>query len=334
MYILELGARVKKQPVKISIIVPNWNGSLFLFELFASLEKYTQDSDCEIIVVDNGSKDGSIEQIRCFYPETKLIELDSNQGFAVAVNHGFRPSEGEYIAIINNDVSWGNDWLKTCADFLDSNPEYDYAAPLVMNYFQRNTIDSAGDAVNKRFMPYKKYFGKDRKDAHHFDRDLYATSCSAVLLRRSFFDRVGGFDEDFFMYYEDVDLFFRGFLKGSRGRLMPEEVVFHREGGSISRLEREQKKLECAYNKTCLLIRNRVYFLLKNCPAGYLLLAWPLLLLEWFRSLLYHLLKGQIRVFIRAHVSVLPKVSRMLRKRRLIQKHKKVSVFDLFRTLE
>jgi GT2 family glycosyltransferase len=124
------------------------------------------------------------------------------------------------------------------------------------------------------------------------------------------------------MYYEDVDLFFRAFLGGGRGWLLPEWTVFHHEGGSIRRYEDEARNGPGFRSKTFLLIRNRVYFLVKNCPADYFGLAWPLLLLEFFRSLAYHLVRGELGVFLRAHAEALRHLGAMRAKRRITQKNR------------
>ena len=214
----------------LSVIIPNWNGSPFLFELLASLEG---TANRETIVVDNGSSDGSVSMLRDYHPEVRRLELPINEGFARAVNRGLHLSRAPYIAIVNNDTSWNHDWMSPAVDFLEQNPAYDFAAPLVLNYFCRDRVDSAGDGITLSLRPYKRCFDRTSSSIQPQGRDLVAASCSAVVFRRSFFERVGSFDEDFFMYYEDVDLFFRGLLRGQRGRLLSGLTVFHREGGSI-----------------------------------------------------------------------------------------------------
>lgn len=310
----------------LSVIIPNWNGSPFLFELFTALFGCGGLDRTEIILVDNGSTDASARMTREFYPAVRTLELGANQGFARAVNRGIQAASGECLAIVNNDISWDRDWLAPGVRFLAENDDYDFAVPLVLNYFRRGLVDSAGDGVNRRFMPYKRWFGHPRRMAEAGPCDLTAASCSAVLFRRRFFERVGAFDEDFFMYYEDADLFFRGLWKGARGRLLPDLEVYHREGGSIRRYEQEHQARLGSGAKARLLVRNRVFFLVKNCPLGYAALAWPLLFLEWVRSFLHHLRRGDGLLFLGAHREALPLLPRMFWKRRLIQKHRQITV--------
>jgi GT2 family glycosyltransferase len=325
----------------ISVIVPNWNGSPFLFDLLTSLGRWESR---EILVVDNGSSDGSAEMLRDFYPEVQCLSLSINEGFARAVNRGLHASRGDFIAIVNNDTAWKRDWLEPAAAFLRDNAAYSFAAPLVLNYFQRDRIDSAGDGVTRSLRPYKRQFDRPLPDGPLSGRDLVATSCSAVLFRRGFFEQVGSFDEDFFMYYEDADLFFRGFLRGHRGRLLPELRVYHREGASIRRLDAKNEAsgsnrpalpvlLQAKRGKDVLLVRNRVWFLVKNCPRVYLLVAGPLLVWEFVRSLAWHVYHGTGGVFWRGHRQSLTLLRRMRIKRRIVQRTRCIPLRALWREL-
>lgn len=341
----------------LSVIIPNWNGSPFLFELLASLEG---TANRETIVVDNGSSDGSVSMLRDYHPEVRRLELPINEGFARAVNRGLHLSRAPYIAIVNNDTSWNHDWMSPAVDFLEQNPAYDFAAPLVLNYFCRDRVDSAGDGITRSLRPYKRCFDRTLSSIQPQGRDLVAASCSAVVFRRSFFDRVGSFDEDFFMYYEDVDLFFRGLLRGQRGRLLPGLTVFHREGGSIgwwegsggktageairktvipSRVGGDSASIGSPLSairgngKSFLLVRNRIWFLVKNCPAGYLALAWFLLVAEFLRSLGWHAWHGSLGTFGRGHRRSLSGLGRMRIKRRIIQHNRRIPLRRLWQLL-
>lgn len=341
----------------LSVIIPNWNGSPFLFELLASLgEAATR----EIIVVDNGSSDGSVSMLRDYHPAVRRLELSINEGFSRAVNRGLHLARAPYIAIVNNDTAWSRDWMEPAVAFLEGNPAYDFAAPLVLNYFRCDRVDSAGDGITRSLRPYKQWFDRPADEVPAEGRDLVAASCSAVVFRRSFFDRVGSFDEDFFMYYEDVDLFFRGLLRGQRGRLLPGLVVYHREGGSIGwrdephGAERGRAGRQAVVpprvaggsvssaspvatvpgdGKTFLLVRNRVWFLVKNCPAGYLALAWLLLVAEFIRSLGWHSLHGSLGTFGRGHRRSLAGLARIRIKRRIIQRTRRVPLRRLWQLL-
>lgn len=347
-------ARPERVPA-LSVIIPNWNGSPFLFELLASLG---EAEGREIIVVDNGSSDGSVPMLRDYHPAVRRLELSVNEGFSRAVNRGLHLARAPYIAIVNNDTSWDHDWMGPAVAFLDSNPAYDFAAPLVLNYFRRERVDSAGDGITRSLRPYKKCFDRVSGEVPPEGWDLVAASCSAVVFRRSFFDRVGSFDEDFFMYYEDVDLFFRGLLRGQRGRLLPGLVVFHREGGSIGWWGGPDGKsagmpdrqavipprvgggtgspvspIVPGNGKTFLLVRNRVWFLVKNCPGGYFAFAWILLVAEFLRSLVWHAVHGSLGSFGRGHRRSLAGLERMRVKRRITQRTRRVPLRRIWQLL-
>jgi GT2 family glycosyltransferase len=332
MFTLASGGGLRTFPNRISIIVPNWNGAPFLFELFASFRSGGTHPRREIIVVDNHSSDASVDMMRAFFPDTRVIALSENLGFAAAVNRGLHACTGEYVAIINNDVSWQEDWLSAAADFLDSHPEYEFVAPRVQNYFQRQIVDSAGDSMTRSLRPYKRGYGLTRQECRYEGRIL-AASCSAVLLRRSFFDRVGAFDEDFFMYYEDVDLFFRSILKGFQGFLRNDFQVFHREGASISRYERSRQRRGVRRLKQFLLLRNRNHLLLKNCPGPYFIIGFPWLAWELLRIITLYSMARMPGPLISAHFHALLRLRIMWRKRRLIQRQRKISSLYLYRCL-
>jgi len=302
------------------VIIPNWNGAAFLREVLACLGAGGSAARMEILVVDNGSSDGSADLARSLNPRVRVIANAANAGFARAVNQGLHAAAGRYIAVINNDTAWSDDWLDGCRRFLDAEPAYDFAAPLVLRYGERGVVDSAGDGVNLRLMPHKRCCGQPaQKSREAGRRPLTSASCSAVLFRREFFYQYGALDEDFFMYYEDVDLFFRAFLGGAQGCLLPEWSVFHHEGGSVGRYDAEIIKNREYRSKNFLLVRNRVFFLVKNCPGSYFWLAGPLLAAELARSLVYHLVRGRLVLFLRAHGEALRGLRTMWRKRQIVQ---------------
>ncbi|MBN2432870.1 MAG: glycosyltransferase family 2 protein [Acidobacteria bacterium] len=332
MFTLASGGGLRTFPNRISIIIPNWNGVPFLFELFASLRSGGPHPRREIIVVDNHSSDSSADMIRTFFPETRIIRLDENLGFAAAVNRGLHASTGEYVAVVNNDVSWEHDWLAAGADFLDCHQEYEFVAPRVLNYFQRQLLDSAGDGLTWHLRPYKRGNGRPKEEFDSPGR-IWAASCSAVLFRRSFFERVGAFDEDFFMYYEDVDLFFRSILKGFQGYLHTDIEVYHREGGSIDRFERSPQRKGARLLKPYLLQRNRDFLLLKNCPGFYLLLGFPWLAWELLRVTFLFTRWRRLGTFLNAHFHALKHWRIMWRKRSLIQKRRKLTIPQFYQCL-
>lgn len=316
--------------IRISVIIPNWNGSPFLFELLTSLTR-TAGTEREIILVDNHSTDPSVAMIETFYPGVRIVRNRQNGGYGQAVNLGLYHARGDLMILVNTDISWTDDWIGRCRDFLAAREEYDFAVPAVHNYYHRHLLDSAGDRLNRRLMPLKRGFGLPASALPAEGCDLQLASGSALAIRRRFFDRVGGFDESYFMYYEDTDLFWRGLLKRSKGRLLPGAVVYHREGGSMARRQMERRGAET--DKEYLLARNRCWLIGKNCPAGYLVLASPLLFLEWIRTGLSYVLRGQGLLFLRAQAASVRHWPVLRRKRKLIQKHRSLRFREWMKVL-
>ena len=128
---------------RVSIIIPHWNGIEVLSECLESLEKTTYPN-LEIIVVDNASSDGSQDWVSLHYPNIKLIENNTNLGYAGGCNKGAKVSTGDYLVFLNNDTIHENNWIETLADFLNLNSEVSAVQPKILNHYEQNKFDYAG----------------------------------------------------------------------------------------------------------------------------------------------------------------------------------------------
>lgn len=317
----------------VTVIIPNWNGEPHLPGLFRSLEGASPDPRPTVLLVDNASDDRSLDLARKAPFPVNTLELPENRGFASAVNAGIRAADSEYLVVLNTDTAWESDWISPCVDFLAANPAYAFAAPLVLSQARRDVVDGAGDGFNLRLMPLRRGFGRTLAALAPADRDLCAASGTAVVFRRSFFETTGLFDDAFFMYYEDADLFFRALLRGQRGRLLTGARLSHREGGSIRRFEERAENRARRITKTRLMVRNRVWMLLKNCPASYAAAIFPLLAFELLRSFLYHLRRGEACAFCRAHLDAFRRFPAVWRQRREVQRSRSVGLIGLVRRI-
>lgn len=238
-----------------SIIIPNYNGARFLPACFNALRTQTYP-DLEIILVDDGSTDESVSLTRREFPEVKVIELKQNQGFIRAVNHGIEQATGQIIALLNNDTEVTPGWAQALVEALHKHPEAGMAASKLLLYDRRDVLHSAGDGFGTDGLPINR--GVWQKDEGQFDGDTYIFGgCGgAVAYRRAMLDEIGLFDEDLFMYLEDVDLSWRAQLAGYRIVFVPGAVVYHHlsaTGGGV---------LASFYTG-----RNTIYILAKNLPA-------------------------------------------------------------------
>jgi GT2 family glycosyltransferase len=299
----------------ISVVIPNWNGISYLAGCLDSLraQSYRQ---FEVLVVDNGSTDGSDRLVSERYPEFRLEELGKNYGFAVACNEGIRRSNGDLIALLNNDAEADPDWLAALAEGAASHPEAGFFACKILLFDRREVIHSAGDFYCMDGVPGNR--GVWQRDEGQYDNKEYVLgACGAASgWRRSLFEDVGLFDESLFMYCEDVDLSLRAQLRGYRCLYLPDARVYHRlsaTGGG------ETASFYCG--------RNLITVAVKNLPGSIFRRRWgafvrsqALFAVESIR----HYREKAARARLRGQVAGLLGIPRRLSERRAIQKSRRV----------
>ncbi len=262
-----------------TIIIPNYNGMAYLENCLASL----RGEPARVIVVDNGSADGSRELVQEKFPKVRLISLDRNYGFCRAVNRGMEASETTYVILLNNDTEAQPGFVKALEKAMDGDERVFSGAARMVRMDAPSRIDDAGDyycALGWAFAA-----GRD-KPAENYDapREIFSACGGACIYRRRILQKIGMLDENHFAYLEDVDLGYRARLYGFRNLYVPGAVVRH--AGSASSGSR--------YNafKTELTARNSVYLAYKNMPPGQMLLNLPFLLAGFLIKQLFFLKKG------------------------------------------
>ncbi len=245
------------QPL-ISIVIPNWNGKHLLEQCLASLKKLTY-KNVEVLIIDNGSTDDSLVFMRKFYPEYKIVALDTNTGFAHAVNVGITESHGDYVALLNNDTEVEPNWLTELVRPFSKDASIGIVASKLLNFYSRDTIDSAGDVLNIVGQAYP--IGGGCKNGPEWDsgRFIFSGTGGASLYSRKLFNSIGLFEETFFMYFEDVDLSYRAQRSGFTVWYQPTAVVYH-----IQKASSRKAKSFLEY----LLYRNFVINYLINTPRA------------------------------------------------------------------
>ncbi|MFH1928784.1 MAG: glycosyltransferase family 2 protein [Chloroflexota bacterium] len=246
----------------ISVIIPNWNGTTLLPGCLDSLRTQTHP-DYEVILVDNASTDDSVEMIRREYPEVRVLELARNLGLTGGVNAGIAIARGEIIALLNNDAEAAPAWLTELEAALARHPEAGSVASKMLLYDHPKTINSAGDFYRTDGIPGNR--GVWQQDDGEFDQEdfVFGGCGGAVAYRRTMLEQIGLFDEDLFMYCEDVDLSWRAQLAGWGCVYAPLAVVHHRlsaTGGGV---------LASYYNG-----RNCIFVIVKNYPSSLLRKHW------------------------------------------------------------
>jgi GT2 family glycosyltransferase len=250
----------------MSVIIPNYNGGPYLPVCLTALSKQTYPH-LEIIVVDNGSSDDSVAVARRGFPEIKVIALDRNLGLTGAINRGIEQAQGVIIAPLNNDTEVVPGWAQALVSALDQYPEAGIAASKMLLFDQRDTLHSAGDGFGRNGLPINR--GVWQKDEGQFDQDIYIFGgCGgAVAYRREMLADIGLFDEDLFMYLEDVDLNWRAQLAGYRAVFVPEAVVYHHLSATGAGV------IASFYTG-----RNTIFMLAKDLPGPIFRRYWPAIL--------------------------------------------------------
>ena len=218
----------------VSFIVPHRNRYDLLGPLLASIQGQRQSfrGEIEVIIVDNGSTDDSVRVAE--HLGAKVISLARNEGVSRALNRGVQSARGEYVALVNNDVELSPNWLERLVATLDAGGAW-FATGKMLNFNVRDRIDGAGDAVCRGGTAWRLGHGKDDGPAFATPRPTYFPSATATLFRRSFFDKVGFYEESFFAYLEDVDLGLRAALEDAPGSYVPEAVAYHVSGETTGR---------------------------------------------------------------------------------------------------
>jgi len=313
----------------VSVVVVNWNGLDYLPECLQSVRDQSYIPR-EIIAVDNGSTDGSRRWLQSNAGDQfRLIELESNTGFAAGANAGIRAAEGEFIALLNNDAVAEKDWLENLVAAAGG-PDVGMVASKILFYENRDVIDKTGhlfypDGLNRGR-------GAGELDRGQFDRqpEIFFPDGCAALYRKQMLDDVGLFDEQFFAYGDDADLGLRARWRGWRCAYAPAAKVYHRHSRSLGKYSAQ---------KAYLVERNRFWVAVKLLPMPMLLCtpaftAWRFF---WHVASIFSrrgLAGGVARessasslfaAAVRAYVSGFAGIDAILRKRREVFKNRKIS---------
>lgn len=248
-----------------TIVIPNYNGKQFLETCLDALK----DEDCPILLVDNGSADGSIELLREEYPKVRLLPLDKNYGFCRAVNEGIRSCSTKYVILLNNDTRVKKGFAAALIGAMEREPGCFSCQAKMLQMDCPDRIDDAGDFYCALGWGIARGKGQP---AGAFGRPgrIFSACAGAAIYRRSAFEKLGYFDEKHFAYLEDVDIGWRARIAGYQNRYEPRAVVFHKGSGASGSRYNDFKVYHSA--------RNNLYMLHKNLPLWQFLLNLPFLL--------------------------------------------------------
>ncbi|MGK0715086.1 glycosyltransferase [Leucobacter sp. W1153] len=244
-----------KKPL-VSVVLVNFRGAEDTIEAIRYLNQLNWPTEeLEILVVENASGDESAAKIRAVAPHVVLVESKKNLGFAGGCNLGANKSQGQIIAFLNNDARPDPDWVSNAVARFTESPRIGAVASRVLDWDGKN-VDFIGAGLTWFGMGYKPHTGLEVPDKPDVPHDVLFGTGSAMFVRRDVYEELGGFDERYFMFFEDVDLGWRLNLKGYRYAYEPASLAFHKHHASMGKLG--------AHKETYLLERNALYTLYKN----------------------------------------------------------------------
>lgn len=299
-------------PVKVSIIILTYNNAEDIKGCLTSIFNQTY-RDYEVIVVDNASADATTRIIKDEFPKVKLIETKRNLGYATGNNIGVRSAHGQYIAVLNPDTEVDEQWLSELVGPMELNPRIGISTPKILMFGTRDSVNSCGNMAHFTGLHFCR--GLDfPSNAYYEPEYVPAVSGCSFLMRRSLFDKLGGFDDDFFLYLEDDDLSWRTRFSGYHLLYVPTSIVFHKY------------KLTIASWKYFYLERNRYLILLKHLSLRFIILMLPALLLTEIVTLGHATLSGRnhLKSKVRAYRWILHNRGHIRGKRREIRKNLRV----------
>lgn len=307
---------------RVSIIIVNFNGERVLEECLRAVEGQSF-RDFEIVLVDNGSVDGSFP-LACRLREgwnaslpLILIPLPENRGFTGGNIEGLRHCSGDYIALLNNDTVTDREWLNSLVAAMDAHPEAGVCGSKLVAY-GTGRIDSAGDLFSTALKGFKRGEGEaEGEDIYNRQEYIFGACGGALLYRRSMLDEIGFLDDDFFLIHEDTDLNWRAQLCGWKVLYVPSALVYHKVRSTIGRMS----DLAVYYT-----LRNSELVRIKNIPCSIFLLCLPSLLAGIVTEFVFFVIRHRrLKLYLKAKRDALLLLPRMLKKRNAVMKKRRAS---------
>jgi GT2 family glycosyltransferase/glycosyltransferase involved in cell wall biosynthesis len=251
----------------VSVVIVNFRGADATLEAVSGLGALDWPASLiEVVVVDNASGDGSADAIRASAPWVTVVEAPENLGFAGGCNLGAAVARGDYLAFLNSDAKPDERWITAAIETFEAQPDVAAVASKVLDW-DGKLVDFIDAGLTWFGKGYKPFVGQTAGTLGRREKDVLFGTGSAMLVRRQVFEALGGFDERFFMFYEDVDFGWRLNLRGWRFRYQPASVVYHRHHGTVSRFG--------SFKETYFLERNALFTLYKNLETKNLNAALP-----------------------------------------------------------
>ena len=315
---------MERQPT-VSVIIVNYNSGSLLSKVLRSLDRQSFKDFC-VVIVDNASTDESLACIRSPYTfALEIIKSPENVGFAAANNLAARSQNTKYVLFLNPDAFPEDDFLENIVLVAERMLNYQLFSPLLMSADDPEIIDGLGDVYHYSGLVWRDGHGENASASPAHDVEIFSPCAAAALIRGSVFRELGGFDEDFFCYLEDVDLGFRARLLGYRSLLVHGVRVWHM--GSAITGRNSDFSLYHGH-------RNLVWTFVKNMPGGLFWLLLPAHVALNIFSIIWFSLRGRGRIIMKAKIDALRGIPKMWRKRRELQHERRASALAIWRSVD
>ena len=276
--------------IEVSVVIPNYNGMKYIEKCLDSIYRVQRPEDpaMEVLVVDNGSADGSRELVEEKFPQVRMVALDDNYGFCGAVNAGIKASKAPFVILLNNDTEVCEGFVAELLKCIKKSPKIFSCEAKMIQLYDKTLLDDAGDFYCALGWAFARGKGKPAESYGRSD-EIFACCGGAAIYRKSVFDEIGLFDEEHFAYLEDIDIGYRAKRRGYHNMYTPRAKVYHAGSGTSGSRYNEFK---VRYSS-----RNSVYLVYKNMPMLQILLNLPLLLAGFGIKVLFFLKKGMGREY-------------------------------------
>ncbi len=304
----------------VTAVVLTYDGRGLLEVVLPSLAAQTRPAD-EVLVVDNGSSDGTVAWLREEWPAVRVVAIPRNIGVAAALNRGVRAASGDYVALLNNDLELEPDCLAELVSELDEHPQAGCSCAKLLDFHDRALLDGAGDTYTWGGEANRR--GQGQRDVGQYDtpQEMFSACGAVAVYRRSALDAVGLFDERLFALYEDVDWCYRAQLAGWSCRYAPTAVAYHMGSATLGK---GASDFALFHNW-----RNQIWVVAKNHPAAALVRHAPQLALVQARNLGIALRRGKGLLWLKVWRSALAGMPAVLRERRRVQRARVRSTTEL-----
>ena len=318
---------------KIAVVVLNWNGVELLKQFLPSIMQHSEQAT--IYLADNNSSDDSIQMVTEQFPLIKIIKNDANYGYASGYNMALKNVEEEYYALVNSDIEVTENWLDPILSIFDNKPEIAIIQPKILDFKNKSNFEYAGAAggfIDQYGFPFcrGRVFATIENDNQQYDdeQEIFWASGACFFIRKEVYQKLNGFDGDFFAHQEEIDLCWRAFNLGYKVNYTYKSVVYHVGAATLNQSNPK---------KTFLNFRNSLVMLVKNLPKSKLIsVIFIRLCLDGLAGIQF-IIKGKFKhcfAILKAHFYFYHLISKNLQKRNSSQKenyyHTKSIVYSYF----